>query len=235
MNSGSIQSAGYAVLSSGLGKRRNRSAPFVLTSIRSSADVTSWDAAHSWIAAQPGAVVAETLALLLRRLIAHMHRRRDFHVAIGSKRLIDGHISWTAMVDVCKLSAVGAGTMLIPHLRPHGRGMLFTPRRLFRQSCLYLYAARFAVEADALAAATVIAHGAVVSVVHKSNIHIVVGTVVVEMAAAPVAALVAKADVTKAVIDAAIVADVRAPAEALSITHKFNTDADAQLNINEAS
>lgn len=152
-----------------------------------------------------------TLLMLLRRLIAHLRRCRDFHVVIGGKRLIDGHISWTAMIDVRKLSAVGAGTMLIPHLRPHGRGMLLTPRRLFRRPCLHLYAARSAIEAHSLAAAAVIAHGAVVNIVHEGDIHVVVGTVVVEIAAAPVAALVAKADVTKAIIDAAIVADVRTP------------------------
>ena len=115
------------------------------------------------------------------------------------------------MIDVRKLSTVGAGKMLILHLRPHGRCMLFMPCRLFRRSCLHLHPARSAVEAYAFAATAVIAHGAIVNVMHEGDVHVVVGTVVVEMATAPVASLVAEANVAKAVIDAAIEADVRTP------------------------
>ena len=56
-----------------------------------------------------------------------------------------------------------------------------------------------------------IAHGALVDVVHDGDIDIVVRAVVVEVAAAPVATLVADADISKSVVDAAIVADVGAP------------------------
>jgi len=75
----------------------------------------------------------------------------------------------------------------------------------------YLQSARSAVEAHASAAPVVLSVWAVVDVVHISDVHVVVGAVVVEMPAAPVAALIAKADVAKAVIDATVVADVRAP------------------------
>jgi hypothetical protein len=60
-------------------------------------------------------------------------------------------------------------------------------------------------------AALIIAHGVVVDVLRPRAVHIIEGAVVVEMAAAPVAALVTVADVAKAVIDTAIVADVLAP------------------------
>jgi hypothetical protein len=89
--------------------------------------------------------------------------------------------------------------------------MLFMASRQFRGPGAHLETARSAVEAHTGAAAAIIAHGAVINVMHNRNIHIVVGAVVIEVPAAPVAALVADADIAKAVIDAAIEADVRTP------------------------
>jgi hypothetical protein len=57
----------------------------------------------------------------------------------------------------------------------------------------------------------VVRDAAVIDVVHHGDVDVVDGAVVVEVASAPVTALVAVANVTKAVIDAAIVADVLAP------------------------
>jgi hypothetical protein len=56
------------------------------------------------------------LALLLLpcfRLIVHLHRRRHSHVAVGGKRLVDGKTCRTSVIDVGKLSAVGAGIVLV--------------------------------------------------------------------------------------------------------------------------
>jgi hypothetical protein len=53
--------------------------------------------------------------------------------------------------------------------------------------------------------------------VHKGDVDVVDRAVVVEVAAAPVAALIADANVAEAVIDAAIVADVGAPIAAVEL------------------
>lgn len=60
-------------------------------------------------------------------------------------------------------------------------------------------------------AVRVASHRAAIDVVHQGDVHVVDRAVVVEMAAAPVTALVAVSYVAKAVVDAAIVADVLAP------------------------
>ena len=106
------------------------------------------------------------LVLLLNSLIVHLHGRRDSHVAIGRKRPVDSQIGWTAVVHAGKLSPVGAGGALIHDLRPHGRGMSFMTSRQFRGPGSHLEPARSAVEAHTSAAAVVIAHGAVVNVMH---------------------------------------------------------------------
>ena len=83
-----------------------------------------------------------------------------------------------------------------------------------RQFCgpgAHLQSALSAVEAHTSAAAVVSADSAVVNVMHHGNVHIVNGAVVIEVPAAPVAALVADADIAEAVIHAAIEADMRTP------------------------
>ena len=152
-----------------------------------------------------------TLLLLLRSLIAYLQRRWGPDIAIRRKRLSDGRTGRTAMIDVRKLSPVGAGNVLIPHLCSHGRSMRLTASRQFRRPGTHLQAAPSAIETHTRAAPVVIAHGAVVDVVHQGDIDVVDRAVVVEVAAAPIAALVAEADVAEAVVDAAIVADVRTP------------------------
>jgi hypothetical protein len=115
------------------------------------------------------------------------------------------------MVYVGKLRAVAAGSTLVLHLRAHGRSVLFMASRQFRWPGAHLQSALSAVEAHADAAAAIIAHGAVVNVMHDRNIHIVVGAVVIEVSAAPVAALVADANIAVAVIDSAVETDVGTP------------------------
>jgi len=104
--------------------------------------------------------------LALLSLIARLERRRDSHIAICGERLVDGQIGRTPMIDVGKLSPVGAGNMLILELSPHGRSMLFMPRRQFRRPGAHLHAALPAVEAHAVAATMVIVHAAIINVMH---------------------------------------------------------------------
>ena len=151
------------------------------------------------------------LLLLLRGgLIARLQRRRRVDVAIGRKRLVDGQTGRAAMVDAGELSPVGAGDVLILQLRPHGRSMLFMARSQFSRSGSHLQPTRSAVETHT-GAAPVFAHRVVVDVVYHGDVQVVDRAVVVEMAATPVAALIADTDIAKAVVDAAIVADMRTP------------------------
>ena len=118
------------------------------------------------------------------------------------------------MVYTGKLIPVGTGNVVVLHLRPHGRSVLFMESCQFCWSGPYLQSTRSAIEAHTTAS-TVFAHRALVDVVHNRDVHIVDRAVVVEMSAAPVATLVAKADITKAVVNAAVVADVGSPVTAV--------------------
>ena len=155
------------------------------------------------------------VALLRLRLIARLHCRGSPHIAIGRKRLLDGQTGRATVVDVGKLRPVGAGRVFILDLRPHGRGMSLMASRQLRWSGAHLQPALSAVVAHTHAAASIPAHRTVIHVAHNRHIHIIVGAVVVEVSAAPVAALVADAHIAKAVIHAAIVADVRTPIPAV--------------------
>jgi len=154
--------------------------------------------------------------LLLRsELVAILRCRRGIHVAIRGKRAVDGHGGWTAMIDVGKLRPIGAGRALILQLRAHGWSMGLTPRSQFRGSGSHLDAARSAVETHAGAARVVSALRAVVDVMHDGDVDVIEGAVVVEVAAAPVTALVAVTAVAETVIDAAVEADVQTPVAAV--------------------
>jgi len=157
------------------------------------------------------------LALLVLRvsLVARLDLRRHADIVIGLKGLVDGHAGRAAMVDIGKLSPVAASNVLVLELRPHGRSMLLVASRQLGGPGSDLQATRSAVEADTDAAPVLVAHWAVIDVVYDVYVDIVVRTVVVEMAAAPVAALVAKSYIAKAVVHAAIVADVGTPVAAV--------------------
>ena len=157
------------------------------------------------------------LALLVLRvsLVARLDLRRHADIVIGLKGLVDGHAGRAAMVDIGKLSPVAASNVLVLELRPHGRSMLLVASRQLGGPGSDLQPTRSAVEADTDAAPVLVAHWAVIDVVYDVDVDIVVRTVVVEMAAAPVAALVAKSYIAKAVVHAAIVADVGTPVAAV--------------------
>ena len=154
--------------------------------------------------------------LLLRGSLIVRHQCRwGPHIVIRRKRLADRNARRTAMIDTRKLSPIRAGCPLILHLRRHGRRMRRTQRRQFRRSRSYLDSARPAVEAHTSSAPVIPADGTVVDVMLDRNIHVVDRAVVVEVAATPVTALIAEADVAKAVIDAAVVANVLTPVAAI--------------------
>ena len=102
-------------------------------------------------------LLGSRLALLRCSLIARLQRRWGPHIAICSERLADGCAGWTALVNARELSPIGAGRMLILHLRRHGRRMRLTHRRQFRGSRLHLDSARSAVETYPTAASAVAA------------------------------------------------------------------------------
>src|SRR5580693_4171949 len=72
-------------------------------------------------------------------------------------------------------------------------------------------AATAAIEADAIHVRVIVDHCAVIYVVYVGDVHVVHATVVEEMAAVPVATLVAEAAVPETVVNTAIEANVRAP------------------------
>ncbi len=68
----------------------------------------------------------------LHFLVAHLQRRWSPDVAIRRQRLTDCCVSRTSMVDVGKLSTIGARSLLILYLGFHRRGVRCAHRRPFR-------------------------------------------------------------------------------------------------------
>src|ERR1700722_7148428 len=113
------------------------------------------------------------------------------------------------------------------HLRIHPRSSWLVCRRSLRRLRAILHAASAAVAGARVAAGPVVVEivvsaiaGIVVSaiagaitvdVADRAHIDVVVHAVVEEVAAVPVAALIAEANVAEAVVDAAVEADVQAP------------------------
>ena len=114
------------------------------------------------------------------------------------------------MIRIGKLVPVGRGSALILQLRLHGRSMRLMHRCQLSRSRRRTDAARSSVETHM---GVVVVHDdrAGIHVVHDSDVDVVDGTVVVEVASTPITALVAVSNVAKAVIDPAIVTDVLAP------------------------
>ena len=150
------------------------------------------------------------LLLLLDLPIGGPQRRWSFDIAIGRKRLVDGHVSRTAMIRSGKLVAVGGGGSLILELRLHGRGMRLPHCHTLRGTRRNMQTARSTVVTHA-GAVRIAADRTVINVMRHRDVDVVDRAVVVEVASAPVAALVAVAGIAKAVVDAAVVADVLAP------------------------
>ena len=114
------------------------------------------------------------------------------------------------MICTSKLGAVGAGSTLILELCSHGRRMRLLHRYPLRGPRRNMEPARSAV-VTRMGVVRIHDDRAVVHVVHDADIHVVDRAVVVEVTSAPVTALVAVTGVAKAVIDAAIIADVLTP------------------------
>jgi len=151
------------------------------------------------------------IVLLRLRLIVSLQSRGSAYGAIGRKRLADNQTGGAPLVAMRKLRPVGAGYTLILHLGVHGCGVCLAASRQLCRSGTGLQSTRSAIETHAGASAVVLNDAAVVDVMHDGDVHIVDGAVVIKMSAAPIASLVTDSDVAKAVVDAAIEADVGAP------------------------
>jgi len=152
-----------------------------------------------------------SLMLLGRKgLIVRLKRGRWLYVAIGSQRFADDGVGRTAMIDTRKLCPVGAGKVLVLDLSPHGRRMFFVQSSYLRWPGAHLYTAGSTVEAH-VDVTVVYDNRVVVDVVHHIDVDVVDRAVVIEVASTPVAALIAAADIAKAVVDTAVVANMRAP------------------------
>jgi hypothetical protein len=130
------------------------------------------------------------------------------NAVVGHDGFFDHHAGGAAVVDGGELGAIGAGCVLIFDLGMHRRCMGFTQRGQFRWTRAKPDAALAAVEAYPNAAR---GNGVAVDVVDHGDIDVVHGAVIEKVAGVPIAALVAGANITKPVVDAAIEADVRTP------------------------
>jgi hypothetical protein len=153
------------------------------------------------------------LALLLSLYfpICRPQRWWGLHVVVGRERLVDGYKSRTTMIRAGKLATVGGGSALILDLCFHRRSVRLMHRRQLRRPRRRPDAARSAVVTHMRIVLVIHGYTAVIDVVDHSDVDVVDGAVVVEVASTPIAALIAVANVAKAVIDPAIVADVLAP------------------------
>src|SRR5215469_2317306 len=117
-----------------------------------------------------------------------------------------------------RASVVGAGTRLrivasllhVLHLGTYGRGVPFVNCSFFLGTGARFNATAAAVIADARIA-VIVDDGGVVGVVNDVHIHVVDGAVVIEMIVLPAAAFIAVAEVSVAVVNSAVEADVRPP------------------------
>ena len=128
---------------------------------------------------------------------------------IRRERRVDDHMIGTAMIRTGILSFVSGGSALILQLCLHWRSVRLVHRRQLRRPRRHTDTARATVVTHM--GVVVVGDRAVIDVVHHSDVDVVDGAVVVEVASTPIAALVAVANVAKAVINPAIVANVLAP------------------------
>ena len=113
------------------------------------------------------------------------------------------------MIYLRKLRAVGHGLLAYLKLRVHGWRMRLAQRGKFGKLRPHLEAAPAAVEAHMRAG--VVHRLVVVDIVDDIRIHVVHAAVGIELAAIPVASLIAAPGIAKTVVHAAIEADIRAP------------------------
>src|SRR5213075_2715414 len=119
-----------------------------------------------------------------------------------------GHV-WPAVVRGSMQSPICAGGSLMLCLhRSHGAAPLMR-RGDFSICRPGSYASRATAEADSVS--RLVDHGRVVSVAHNRDVHVGHGAVVEVRAASPVSTEEANAGVAEAVVDSAIVADLRSP------------------------
>ena len=114
------------------------------------------------------------------------------------------------MIRIGKLATVGSGSALILLLCLHGRSVRLMHCRQLCRPRRSPDTARSSVVTH-MSVVVVRCDRAVIDVALHAGVDVVDGAVVVEVASTPIAALVAVANVAKAVINPAIVADVLTP------------------------
>jgi len=131
---------------------------------------------------------------------------------VGCKWMAGRHHLRTPTVLRVELRRSGLCYMLILPLRRHRRSMGFVHGGKLLRRGTGIQAAAPANIAHTIINGDVVDVGPVdVDIADNGDVHVVDGSVVPEVAALPVAAIVAVADVAEAVVDAAIEADVNAP------------------------
>src|SRR6185437_9230962 len=148
---------------------------------------------------------------LVLRLEAHRLGRLD--VSIGLHGMAHHHHGGAVVIYLGEVLPVGAGLLSKLKLGAHGRIVLLAHGLDLRRPGPAVDAAVSAVVAHA--GNSHIGDAVVVHVVNHSGVHVVHTAVIGEAISMPVAALVAESDISKAVVDAAIVANVPAPVTAV--------------------
>src|ERR1039458_7776706 len=155
---------------------------------------------------------------------AAVTRRCGPRAVIGWNWPADGRGCRPSMILRRVLPVNSAVALLVLHLRVHARSRWLVcclPLRWLRPGLnarpATITGARIVVVAVvvvvvvAVIVGSRIAGAVVVGVVDHAHVEVIVGPVIEEVAAVPVAAFVAEADVAKAVVDAALEANVQAP------------------------
>ena len=135
-------------------------------------------------------------------------------------RTWDSSLGWSAMILRKGLLRVVHGLLADGGLRGHGSRMALTHGSHFLRSRLYGDAASSAVVADAIGRLHAIVHiinddVMLVDVVDDVDVHVGDGAIVVEVISLPIATEETEADVTVAIVNAAIEADMGTPVAAV--------------------
>lgn len=176
--------------------------------------IGSW---RNWIRRSPIWFVAIWFIAVRRRMWLHSrfrsHHRSRANTLIRLNRLRCGKHRRPALVRRGKLRAVLRCILSQFHLRPHRRCVGSAVRRYFSPRWTHIHSVRPAVIAHPVVDHRLIDDGHI-AFIHIGDMHVanvIDRAVVGKVIAAPVAALVTDAHIAKAIVDAAIKADIATP------------------------
>jgi len=136
-------------------------------------------------------------------------RGRRRCVIRGGQRASRGKLSWPCLIGARELRGIAGGLVNVLHLGGDWGRTLLAQDGLLGRNRPHVHSAASSVVADARVIYD--RHVLFIHVVYHRNVHIGYGAVIVEPPAVPVAAIVAAAGVSEAVIDTAVETDVRSP------------------------